>query len=79
MPMVRIGHVGMGVFQRAVAVPVAVRTSRHWVMAVRVVVIVMGVRVLVLQRFMPVAVFVPLSQVQHHAANHEHAAQAHQP
>ncbi|MDP1097927.1 hypothetical protein Q6288_27995, partial [Klebsiella quasipneumoniae] len=48
-------------------------------MAVQVMVVVMGVRVLMLEGLVRMGVLVPLGQVQHHAANHEHPTQAHQP
>jgi len=59
--------------------PVAVQAGGHHVMSVRVVVVVVGVRVLMLHGLMRVGVLVPLCQVQYHTANHEQATQAHQP
>ena len=41
--------------------------------------IVMAVGMLVFQRFVRVLVSVALGQVQHHACEHERAAQQHQP
>ena len=60
MPMVRIGHVGMGVLYWSVMVPMAVRARGHHVMGVRVVTVVMGVCMLVLQGLMHMRMFVPL-------------------
>ena len=74
-----VGHVWMSVLGWLVAMPVAVRAGGHHLMTVRVVVVAMGVRVLMLKGLVRVGVFVTLCQVQHHAANHEHATHAHQP
>ena len=64
--VVQVGNVRMGVVQRHVAVPVAVRTGGHGVVRVVVVAIVVAVGVLVGQRFVRVQVVVRLGQVQQH-------------
>ena len=63
--------------QRRVPVPVAVRALGHRLVPVVVMPIVVPVRVFVLQRLVRVLVAVRLGQVQHHAGQHQRAAQRH--
>ena len=60
-------------------VTVAVLANRHGVVQVLVVPVVVAVGVFVLQRFVLVRMAMGLRQVQHHAGQHQHAAQRHQP
>ena len=77
--VVRVRHVRVRVPHRLVPVTVAVRVSRHRVVVVQVVPVVVAVRVFVLQRLMHVFVAVRLRQVKHHAGQHQQPAQRHQP
>ena len=65
--MVDILAVRVPVLDRAVGMRVAVRPHRHRVMEVVMVPVVVPVHVLVLQRFVPVGVFVAFRQVQGHS------------
>ena len=79
MNVVRVRHMGMHVLQRLMPVAVAVFTCRHGIVGVLVMPVVVAVGVFVLQRLVLVLVAMGLGQVQHHASQHQHAAQRHQP
>ena len=78
MDMMRIRDMRMRVSQGLVLMRMAVRSLRHIVMRVVVVSIVMPVGMLMRYGFMGVVVRMGFHQVQHHAGQHEQAAQAHQ-
>ncbi len=75
--VVRIRYMGMHVSQRGVAMSVAMRTSRHRLMCVIVVAVVVPVRMFVLRRFVLVLVPVRFHEVEHYAGQHERAARRH--
>lgn len=74
VPVVGIRKVVMGMSQRLVAVWVRMlRSGRHWLGVVMPVVVVVNVRVLVFDGFVPMAVRVPFGQMQPYAGCHERA------
>ena len=74
VPVVGIRKVLMGMSQRPVAVQVRMLHSRrHRVGVVVQVVLVVDVRVLVLDGFVPMTMRVPFGQMQPHAGSHERA------
>ncbi len=77
--MMDIRRMGVGVGDRLMEVQVAVATSGHHIMGVRVVPVVMAVGVLMFQGF--VRMFMPMafSQVQEHSGQHEATPQHHEP
>ena len=76
VPMMGIGHVGVAVHQGRMLVPVRVRFARRITRSVRVlVVLVVGVQVLVFQRFVTMLMLVTLGQVQPNAEAHEHCGE----
>ena len=78
MDMMRIRAMRMRVSQGFMLMRMAVRSLRHLVMQVVVVSIVMPVGMLMHHDFMGMVVRMGFYQVQHHASQHEQAAQAHQ-
>jgi hypothetical protein len=78
MAVVGIRHVGMCMLRRFMYVSVAVFSGGRGIMRVLVMPVVVPMRVLMLQRVVLVFVAVRLRQVQHHAGQHQHAAQRHQ-
>ena len=78
MDMMRIRDMRMRVTQGFVLMRMAVRPFGHFDMHVVVVSVVMPVGMLMRHGFMAVAVRMGFHQVQHHAGQHEQAAQAHQ-
>ena len=75
MRVMGIRHMIMHMPQRLMVMAMAVFARGHRVVAVCVVAIVVPVRVLMLQRFVGVFVAMGFSQVQHHAGQHQRAAQ----
>ena len=70
--MVRVGEMRMVVAQRLVAMPVCMRGPRHRRFLMRMLMVqVVIVLVVMLQRFVPVPMFVALAQVQPHADGHQ--------
>jgi hypothetical protein len=67
----------MGVTQRPVPMPVAVRADGHRVVIVSVVPVVVSMRVFVLDRIVFVIVSVRFRQMQQDACEHQQAAQQH--
>lgn len=77
--MVEVGGVRVGVDERFVPVPVAVRLSCRIVEAVRVLVVFVGdVQVVVFEQLVRVRVSVPIAQVQPHANQHQHQSRPEQ-
>lgn len=77
--MVRIRHMAVGVPQRLVDVPMAVWSSGHHIMGMRVMSIVVRVSVLMIQLIVLMLVPVRLREVKSHAQHHEYAAHGHDP
>ena len=77
--MVRIGHMRMGMLHRRVAVPMTVRASRHRLVRVQVMPVIMPMGVFMRDGLVGVAVFVRFGQVQQHAHCHQRAAPRHDP
>ena len=75
--MMRIRDMRMRVSQEFVLMRMAVRSFRHFVMRMVVVFIVMPVGMLIRHGFMRMVVRMGFHEVQHHASQHEQAAQAH--
>ena len=78
MDMMRIRDMRMRVSQWFVLMCMAVRSLRHLVMLVVVMPVVMPMGMLMHHEFMDVFVRMGFHQMQHHADQHEQAAQAHQ-
>ena len=72
-----VGHVRVHMPHHLVAMQVAVRSSGHRIVAVRVVPVVVAVGVLVLQRLVIVLVRMALREVQRDACNHQHGSGQH--
>lgn len=75
--VLRVGNVGMSMLQLGVVVQVAVCASRYGVVTMQVVAVVMGVGMLVRQRFMFMQMAMRLSQMQRHTRQHDAAADRH--
>ena len=72
MPVVRVGEMRVVVAQGFVAMPVRVRGPRRYRRVMRMLMVqVVLVLVVMLQRFVPVPMFVALAQVQPHADGHQ--------
>ena len=79
VPVMGIGHVRVLMAKRQVPMHMAVLSRGHGVVVVIVMAVAVPVCVLVLQRFVGMLMTVGLGQVQHHAGQHQRAAQRHQP
>ena len=79
MPVVGIGHMGMGVGDGFMPMPMAVHAAGHRIVYVVVVSVVMAVRVFVLKRFVGVHVGVGFRQVQEHPRQHQQSGHDHRP
>ena len=77
VPMVRIGHMRMGVRHRLVRVSVAVRARDEIAVHMVVVSVAVRVRMFVRELVMSVLVTVRLHQVECHAQQHQHPADRH--
>ncbi len=76
--VVGIRHMRMAVLDGLVLVCMAVRTIGHGVVGMVVVAVVMAVRMLVQQGSVQMCMAMRFGQVQHHASQHQSAAQGHQ-
>ena len=73
--VVTVRYMGMAVSHRRVPVHVAVRPRRHHFVAVVMVTVVVVVSMFVLHGLVRVCMTMRFSQVQHHAHQHQQAAQ----
>lgn len=71
MQVMGVRHVGVGVPDRLMAMPVAVFARWHGVMCVQVMAVVMGVGMFMFQRLVVVDVGMRLRKMQYDANHHE--------
>ena len=74
MAVVQIRRVRMGMSQGWVPMFMTMCASRHWIVAVMVVSIIVSMRVLVRDRLMLMIMFMPFEQMECDARCHQHRA-----